>query len=345
MPQERVTGDSLQLIAEAPLACHIHGSKPRKTARRISHMADQNLNPEQKARDTIDWMLDQAGWKVQSKKKIDFSVGSGIAVREYQTDVGPADYVLFIGKKPVGVVEAKPEDWGQKITTVEGQSAGYATANLKWLNNRDPLPFIYESTGVLTRFTDARDPKPRSREVFSFPRPETMQDWSTQSASLRERLQGLPGLDSMGLRACQTNAIERLEASFKDNRPRALIQMATGSGKTYAAITSIYRLLKHADAKRILFLVDTKNLGEQAEQEFMAYVPNDDNRKFTELYNVQRLQSSFVAKDSQVCISTIQRMYSLLKDQEMHEAAEEINLRSWFSPINPCRLYITQDSA
>src|SRR5439155_26376412 len=123
--------------------------------------------------------------------------------------------------------------------------------------------------------------------------------------------------DPTGLRACQIAAIEKLEESFKDDRPRALIQMATGSGKTYTAITSIYRLLKHADAKRILFLVDTKNLGEQAEQEFMAYLPNDDNRKVTELYNVQRLKSSFVAKDSQVCISTIQRMYSILKGREL----------------------------
>ncbi len=298
-------------------------------------MADKNRTPEQKARDNIDAMLEQAGWKMQSKNKIDFSAGSGIAVREYQTDVGPADYVLFIGKKPVGVVEAKPEHRGQDITTVEEQSGSYATANLKWLNNKEPLPFVYESTGVLTRFTDTRDPKPRSREVFSFPRPETVQDWHTQSASLRSRLRGLPNPDPTGLRACQTNAIERLEESFKDNRPRALIQMATGSGKTYAAITSIYRLLKHAGAKRILFLVDTKNLGEQAEQEFMSYAPNDDNRKFTELYNVQRLKSSFVAKDSQVCISTIQRMYSLLKDQEMDDAAEEINPAELVQPRQP----------
>ena len=298
-------------------------------------MPKVNQTPEQKARDNIDAMLSQAGWLVQDKKKIDFSAGSGIAIREYQTDVGPADYVLFIDKKPVGVVEAKPEDWGQKITTVEEQSSGYASAKLKWVNNKEPLPFVYESTGVLTRFTDRRDPKPRSREVFSFPRPETMQDWHTQSASLRARLQALPSLDPAGLRACQVNAIEKLEASFKDNRPRALIQMATGSGKTYTAITSIYRLLKHADAKRILFLVDTKNLGEQAEQEFMAYVPSDDNRKFTELYNVQRLTSSFVARDSQVCISTIQRMYSLLKDQEMDEAAEQINPAEMVQPRQP----------
>ena len=208
---------------------------------------------------------------------------------------------------------------------VEEQSAGYASAKLKWVNNKERLPFVYESTGVLTRFTDGRDPKPRSREVFSFPRPETVRDWLIQTASLRSRLQGFPDLDPSGLRACQITAIEKLEASFKEDRPRALIQMATGSGKTYTAITSIYRLLKHADAKRILFLVDTRNLGEQAEQEFMAYMPSGDNRKFTELYNVQRLNSSFVAKDSQVCISTIQRMYSLLKGQEMDAAAEEIN--------------------
>ena len=288
-------------------------------------MPSDNQTPEQAARDKIDGQLSNAGWIVQDNKKIDFSAGLGIAVREYQTSVGPADYILFVDKKPVGVVEAKPENWGQRITTVEEQSGSYAAANLKWVNNREPLPFVYETTGVLTRFTNSRDPKPRSREVFNFPRPETIQDWHSQSASLRARLQGLPNLDPTGLRACQINAIEKLEVSFKDDRPRALIQMATGSGKTYAAITSIYRLLKHADAKRILFLVDTKHLGEQAEQECMAYVPRDDNRKFTELYNVQRLKSSYVAKDSQVCISTIQRMYSLLKGEELDEAAEEIN--------------------
>ena len=296
---------------------------------------DPNRKPEQQARESIDRMLELAGWKVQSKTKIDFGAGLGIAVREYQTDIGPADYLLFVDKRPVGVIEAKPEDWGQKITTVEDQSAGYAAAKLKWVANSEPLPFLYESTGVITRFTDGRDPKPRSREVFGFHRPETMQEWLAKPASLRARLQTIPPLNHTGLRSCQIKAIERLEASFKDDRPRALVQMATGSGKTFTAITSVYRLLKHADAKRILFLVDTKNLGEQAEQEFMAYVPNDDNRKFTELYNVQRLKSSFVARDSQVCISTIQRMYSLLKGEELDEAAEEINPAELVQPKQP----------
>lgn len=288
-------------------------------------MQRANQTPEQKARDEIDKQLSEAGWAVQEKNAIDFNAGQGIAVREYQTDVGPADYALFVDKKAVGVIEAKPEDWGHKITTVEEQSGGYAAAQLKWVTNKEPLRFVYESTGVITRFTDGRDPKPRSREVFSFHRPETMAEWLSKPDSLRGRLQSMPPLVPTGLRNCQITAIENLEASLKDDRPRALVQMATGSGKTYTAITSVYRLLKHVDAKRVLFLVDTKNLGEQVEQEFMAYLPNDDNRKFTELYNVQRRKSSFVAKDSQVCISTIQRMYSLLKDEPLDEAAEEEN--------------------
>jgi type I restriction enzyme R subunit len=302
----------------------------------------ENQNPEQKARDTIDALLKQAGWVVQAAKKIDLNAGLGQAVREYQTDVGPADYVLFVDKKAVGVIEAKREEQGHKITEVESQTEGYASAKLKWVNNKEPLPFLYESTGIITRFTDGRDPKPRSREVFSFHRPETLKEWLSQDASLRERLHHIPPLNpkhlpakELRLRDCQETAIVNLEESFKADRPRALIQMATGAGKTYTAITSIYRLLKHAHGKRILFLVDTKNLGEQAEQEMMSYVPLDDNRKFTELYNVQRLKSSFVAKDSQVCISTIQRLYSILKDTPLDEAAEEINPAELKQPKTP----------
>lgn len=280
-----------------------------------------NQNPEQIARDKIDIMLREAGWTVHSKNKVDLSASRGVAVREYQTDVGPADYVLFVDRKPIGIIEAKREDEGHRLTVVEEQSSTYANAKLKYLNN-DPLPFVYESTGTITRFTDYRDPKPRGRNVFSFHKPQTIVEWLKNGKSLRERLLDLPELDETGLRPAQIVAINNLEHSFKKNRPKALIQMATGAGKTFTAATFVYRLLKHADAKRILFLVDTKNLGEQAEQEFMTFQPTDDNRKFTELYNVQRLSSSYIASDSQVCISTIQRLYSILKGEELDESAE-----------------------
>jgi type I restriction enzyme R subunit len=283
-----------------------------------------NQNPEQLARDKIDKQLLACGWVIQNKNQINLNAGLGVAVREYQTDIGPADYVLFVDKKPVGVIEAKRAEEGGRLTTHEEQTEGYAKAKLKYLDNQ-PLFFGYESTGEVTRFTDFRDRKPRSRPVFAFHRPETLLEWSKQDRSLRTRLHDIPLLPETGLRDCQVIAINNLEKSFKDARPKALIQMATGSGKTYTAITFIYRLLKFAKAKRILFLVDTKNLGEQAEQEFMAFVPNDDNRKFTELYAVTRLKSSFIPPDNQVYISTIQRMYSILQGKELDESAEEAN--------------------
>ncbi|WP_339869361.1 DEAD/DEAH box helicase family protein [uncultured Algoriphagus sp.] len=283
-----------------------------------------NQNPEQLARDLIDAQLQHAGWLVQSKNEVNLSAGKGIAIREYQTSSGPADYVLFVDRKPVGVIEAKRDEEGERLTVVEDQSKEYANSKLKYLKH-DNLPFVYESTGAITRFIDYNDPKPRSRPVFHFHKPESLAEWRSQSRTLRAKLADFPPLDESGLRPAQKAAIRNLEKSFKDNRPKALIQMATGAGKTFTACTFVYRLLKFAKAKRILFLVDTKNLGEQAEQEFLKYQPTDDNRKFTELYNVQRLTSSYIASDSQVCISTIQRLYSILQGKELEESAEEVN--------------------
>jgi len=289
-----------------------------------------NQNPEQIARDNIDKQLIDCGWFIQSIKQINLNAGVGVAVKEYLTDIGPADYVLFVEGKPCGVIEAKKEDEAFRLNIHEAQVEGYANAKLKHLNNK-ALPYVYISTGKVTKFTDFTDLKPRAREIFSFHKPETLRDWLKTDQSLRNRLHDLPLLPLEGLRDCQINAITQLEISFKQNRPKALIQMATGSGKTFTAITAIYRLLKYAKAKRVLFLVDTKNLGEQAEQEFMSFVPNDDNRKFTELYSVQRLKSSYLASDSQVCISTIQRLYSILKGTELEDSSEEENPneKSW----------------
>jgi type I restriction enzyme, R subunit len=298
------------------------------------------LTPEQKARKKIDRNLEKAEWIIQDNKRIDFSTGKGIAVREYPTEAGPADYVLFVDKKPVGIIEAKREDEAHRITKVEDQGLAYATSGLKHIGEAD-LPFVYESTGEITRFTDRRDPKPRSREVFSFHQPDTLKKWAEQR-SFRDRLQDLPGLNREGLRDCQVTAIENLDQSFNEARPRALVQMATGSGKTFTAITTIYRLLKHAGANRVLFLVDTKNLGEQAEQQFMQYTPSDDNRKFTELYPVQRLQSGYIAPDNKLTISTIQRLYSMMKGEEIDEAVDEENPNERYMPDEPLPVVYNQ---
>lgn len=285
------------------------------------------MTPETKARQQIDLKLEQAGWIIQDMRALNLGAGLGVAVREYPTDTGPADYVLFVNREAVGVIEAKKDSAGAALTVAESQTARYANATLKWRQGNQPLRFLFEATGQIIRFTDGADPAPRSREIFHFFRPQTLADWLAQPTTLRRRLAAhMPPLPERGLRACQINAITGLEASLAHNKPRALVHMATGSGKTYTAITAVYRLLKFGGARRVLFLVDTRNLGKQAHQEFMAYTPPDDGRKFTELYNVQRLTSSHIDPHAQVCISTIQRMYSILSGEAIDESAEDISL-------------------
>lgn len=137
----------------------------------------------------------------------------------------------------------------------------------------------------------------------------------TKPSSLRGRITTMPPVEPGTLYANQIEAITNLEQSLKRGRPRALIQMATGSGKTIAAIAAIYRLIKYGGARRVLFLVDRSNLAKQAEKEFRSYWAPEVNRKFTELYNVQRLSSNTIMDSSKVVIATIQRVYSMLKGE------------------------------
>jgi len=285
------------------------------------------MTPEIKARQLIDQKLEQAGWVIQDMKALNLGASLGVAVREYPTDTGPADYVLFVKRQAVGVIEAKKDSAAENLTAVEQQTERYATATLKWRTDQTPLRFLFQATGQIIRFTDNADPAPRSREIFHFFRPESLAGWAEQPDTLRRRLaEKMPVLPERNLRDCQIKAVRGLEQSLTQNQPRALIHMATGAGKTFTAITSVYRLLKFGGAKRILFLVDTRNLGKQAHQEFMAYTPPDDGRKFTELYNVQRLSSASIDPQAQVCISTIQRMYSILSGEPIEESAEDISL-------------------
>ena len=280
------------------------------------------MKPEEKARIKIDKLLAAAGWIIQDHKDVNLGAGIGIAVREYPLKSGFADYLLFINRKAAGVIEAKAE--GNTLSGVEIQSDKYTfnlPSNLKC--HRKPLPFAYESTGTETFFRDSRESNYRSRRVFAFHKPETLQEWLEESNTLRDRLQQLPTITTEDLRDCQKDAIAGLFNSFAGNRPRALIQMATGVGKTYTAVSFIYWLIKLAKAQRVLFLVDRKNLGQQTQKEFQQYVTPDDGRKFTELYNVQLLTSNTFDPVSKVCITTIQRVYSMLRGEVEVDIAEE----------------------
>jgi len=284
---------------------------------------DDRLLPEQQARVRIDAMLDAAGWVVQDYRAVNLYAGLGVAVRELVTDAGPADYVLFVNRQAVGVIEAKKQ--GTTLSGVEWQTVKYQ-ANLPdalpayLLDGK--LPYGYESTGDETWFTCRMDPDPTARRVFGFHRPETFERQVEDhinhcGGSLRARIPAMPELvhDPARLRDAQFHAISNLERSLKDNHPRALIQMATGSGKTFAAANICERLIRHAQAKRILFLVDRGNLGRQTLKEFQGFEVPGSGRKFTELYNVQHLTHNQVDPIASVCIGTIQRVYSMLRGE------------------------------
>lgn len=291
------------------------------------------MKPEEMARQHIDEMLLAAGWVLQDYDKLNLGAGRGVAIREFGLRTGAADYVLLVDREAVGIVEAKPA--GHSLIGVEEQSAKYRTGVGNTLPTaRDPLPFVYETTGQETRFTSYLDPEPCSRQVFAFHRPETLAAWlalapeEAANMTLRARVLQMPPLLMSKLRDCQIEAITNLERSFTENRPRALIQMATGSGKTITAIHFIYRLLKFGGARRVLFLVDRHNLGRQTFDEFQQFATPDDGRKFTELYNVQHLHGKHIDPVARVCITTIQRLYSMLSGAEVpdEEAEEERSL-------------------
>ncbi|MGB3552056.1 MAG: type I restriction-modification enzyme R subunit C-terminal domain-containing protein [Candidatus Binatus sp.] len=312
-------------------------------------MPPNTAKPEQKAREEIDRLLAEAGWVVQNRDEINLSAGRGIAIREFKMaeGYGFADYLLYMDKQAIGALEAKPV--GFTLSGVKPQVDKYSKGLPASLPAPiRPLPFLYVSTGVETNFVNLLDPEPRSRRIFSFHRPETIAEWmqshnlpdwirgwggappaldparAALPSSLRARLRAMPPVAIANLWENKQRALENLEKSLHDDRPRALIQMATGSGKTMLAITSIYRLIKFGGARRVLFLVDRTNLGNQAEKEFEGYRTPDDHRKFTELYKVQHLKGNTIGSATKVVITTIQRLYSMLRGEpEFDPAGEE----------------------
>ncbi len=303
------------------------------------------MTPEAKARQDIDALLAAAGWQVCDLAHANIHATVGVAIREFplNSGFGFADYLLYVNGKACGVIEAKKQ--GATLSGVELQSGRYAqglpSALPAW---RRPLPFVWESTGVETHFTNGLDPQPRARAVFAFFRPELLVQWlsylpeTVDSHGVQEapstflsRVRQMPELPTQwgsgganyALWPAQISAITNLEKSLAANKPKALIQMATGSGKTFTAIGFIYRLIKYGGARRVLFLLDRGNLARQTKKEFDAYASPYNNYKFGEEYIVQHLQSNQIDTSARVVICTIQRMFSMLKGRDLPEEADE----------------------
>ena len=309
------------------------------------------LAAEARARVLIDRQLTVAGWSVQDKKAMNLFATQGVAVREVtlKPGHGRADYLLYVDQKVVGVIEAKPE--GTPLSGVEWQSSKYAeglpaAVKLAALTSNGRLPFVFEASGSETHFTNGYDPDPRARRIFNFPKASTLarvlELRDQQHPTWRGKVRELPPLDTKPLRPAQIEAIDGVEKSLRDQRfDRSLIQMATGAGKTYAAVTLSYRLLKHGGFGRILFLVDRNNLAKQALSEFENYQTGDDGRRFTELYNTNRLKRGPMPQATSVAISTIQRTFKALRNEEVGDT-DDPELDGWV-PDDPVTVSYNAD--
>ena len=289
----------------------------------------ERLTAEQRARVLIDAQLAAAGWVVQDRRAMNLFAGPGVAVREsiMAPGHGRVDYLLYVEKRAVGVIEAKPE--GTTLSGVEWQSAMYAEGLPPEVRHRaltvdGRLPFVIEASGTETHLTNGYDPEPRARQIFAVPTPSSIArvlrdaEADPENPTWRGRVRHLPPLDVEPLRPAQIEAIGGIERSLEEQHfDRSLVQMATGAGKTFTAVTAAYRLLKHGGFHRVLFLVDRNNLADQTLAEFQNYRTPDDGRRFTEIYNVDKLSSAGMLTSTHVAISTIQRVFRVLDGKQV----------------------------
>ena len=293
------------------------------------------MTPEEKARQKIDQWFAEAGWKVINREDYEPTC-TAVAIREGLLKGNlEADYFLFINGKAVGVLEAKREDIDALSDKVCDQAALYAKSVPPiYQTYQNPLPFIFTSSGKELYFCDFRKQEQSFKQIMAIPTPYEL----VKQLGISDSFAGLPTLQKKGLRDCQYEAVTELEKSFRAGQNRALMVLATGAGKTYTACLAAYRMLSYTPMRRILFLVDRNNLGKQAEAEFGTFRLTENGEAFNTIFMVNRLRSSSIPSDSNVIISTIQRLFSFLKgdtindddEDEGNEPAEEIIL-----PPNP----------
>lgn len=293
------------------------------------------MTPEEKARQKIDQWFAEAGWKVINREDYE-PTSTAVAIREGLLKGNlEADYFLFINGKAVGVLEAKREDIDALSDKVCAQAALYAKSVPHiYQTYQNPLPFIFTSNGKDLYFCDFRKQEQSFKQIMAIPTPYDL----VKQLGISDYFAGLPTLQKKGLRDCQYEAVTELEKSFRSGQNRALMVLATGAGKTYTACLAAYRLLSYTPMRRILFLVDRNNLGKQAEGEFGTFRLTENGDAFNTIFTVNRLRSLSIPSDSNVIISTIQRLFSFLKgdtiddddEDEGNEPAEEIIL-----PPNP----------
>ena len=279
------------------------------------------MTPEEKARVKIDQWFADAGWKVVNRDEYEPTI-TAAAIREGLLKGNlEADYFLFINGKAVGVLEAKREEIDISSGMVSEQVVTYAKSVPDCYQAWErPLPILYKSNGKEIEFLDYRKRETTTWETIN--RIHTPKEIAN-ILGMEDPFSGLPTLNKKGLRDCQYEAVTELEKSFRTGQNRALMVLATGAGKTYTACLTAYRMLSYTPMRRVLFLVDRNNLGRQAETEFGTFRLTETGDAFNTIFTVNRLKSATVPSDSNVVISTIQRLFSLLKGEEITDTDDD----------------------
>lgn len=295
----------------------------RATVKRAADAGDDLDLSEAETRKLIDQQLRAAGWEVDSAALTHArgarpQKGRNLAIAEWPTKRGPADYVLFCGLTAIGVVEAKKKN--KNVAGSIEQAKRYARGfepegDLTWGEYR--VPFLFSTNGrpflrqLLERsgiwFLDARRPTNHARALEGWHRPDDLLAMLAQDhAAAAAALQGEPP-DYLPLREYQLEAIQAVERALLEGRREVLLAMATGTGKTRTAIGLLYRLVKARLFRRVLLLVDRRALGEQTANAFKD-VRLEHQQTFTDIYDVKELGQLTPDSDTRLQIATVQGM-------------------------------------
>lgn len=277
------------------------------------------MKPEEEARRNIDQALESQGWQETDKVS-----GTGY-VEEHPTESGPVDYALVLNGELVGVIEAKKQESESyaALTQAERYAESIQTGGDYGSRNQYGVPLVYASNGTSTNLRDLREHAPEEREVRTFLDPEgTRQLLSKDYEGAFDWLAENPVSETHSflwdnqLEAISGNQNETgVEQAFRQGKRKALVQMATGTGKTWMAAAEIHRMLKSGAASRVLFLVDRTNLGKQTRREFENFDVGND-MKLGEVYSVERAEGGEYPEHADIVVSTLQGMYSLLENHD-----------------------------
>jgi len=317
----------------------------------------QMKRSKMEAATAIEVWLRAAGWAIQDADDLKIPKSGGMAARALPLtrDYGRIDFLLYVEGKAAGFIEIDTESHVLPGVDPFAEKYRRGLPIILPVHTR-PLPFLYQSNGVQIRFMNLFDSEPHSRPLFAFHRPDTLKAWledgmigslprdmaaadsfehGRRGATLQERLWiNMPPVEEEGLSLEQCDAIAALERSLRKNNSRVLIQMKDASRRKATALHLIDRLLRFADARRVLFLVNSANIDREVHHAFQEYRSPYLKAASTSIHPVQLIADA-IDTSAKVCITTLPRMQSLLNTASRPKPTEALSPEEIFETVAP----------